>query len=355
VTLVTEGNLFLETGLALFPSLEVTTVRPEDWEEGRLDDRKAESGEDDTRTLDAVHPPRLTIFDRYVPITASLPSGNLFFIAPPRSSEVFSVTGRVAQPTPRVTASGDAGSDPLLTHVQLSGVSVLEAVRVSLPIWARPVLMGDTSGGAFPLLWAGERQGQRVAVLAFDLRHSDLPLQVAFPLLLANLTNWLAPAGGSDLPTQVEPGAAISLALPPDVNTAGGAPVRVVRPDGSGAQLAVEDGQAILADTGQLGVYEVRWGEEGALWFAVNLFSPQESDVRPADNLALAGSSSGGIAGSDEPARNARREWWRPLAFAALALLVAEWLVYHRASVARLWAGLLKGTRRRTSTAAAKR
>ena len=35
----------------------------------------------------------------------------------------------------------------------------------------------------------------------------DLALQVAFPLLLANLTGWLAPSGGSDLPEQVAPGA----------------------------------------------------------------------------------------------------------------------------------------------------
>ena len=41
-----------------------------------------------------------------------------------------------------------------------------------------------------------------------------------------------------------------------------------------------------------------------------------------------------------ESERTARREWWRALAFLALGLFVAEWLVYHRAAVARLWAGV---------------
>jgi Ca-activated chloride channel family protein len=354
VTLVTEGNLFLETGLALFPYLEVTTVRPEDWEVGRLEERKSGTLEGDESVLPTFQSSNLTIFDAYVPITSALPSGNLFFIAPPRSTEVFSVTGRVDQPVPRVVSSGESGIDPLLVHVNLAGVSVLEAVRVSLPIWARPVIAGDTPDDSSSLLWAGEVDGRRVAVLAFDLSRSDLPLQVAFPLLLANLSAWLAPSGGSDLPVQVPPGSAVSLAVPPNVDSEAVSLVRVTRPDGSRVQISVESGQAILADTAQLGVYEVRWGDEGAARFAVNLFSPQESDVRPADSLSLAGAGTGGEAGS-EPEHGARREWWRPLAAVALALLIAEWLVYHRATVARLWAGAmtqvgtLSAGRRRTA------
>ena len=44
-----------------------------------------------------------------------------------------------------------------------------------------------------------------------------------------------------------------------------------------------------------------------------------------------------------------RRRWL----VLALALLVAEWAVYHRAAIARLWSGLKRqtpGTRRRPET-----
>jgi hypothetical protein len=34
-----------------------------------------------------------------------------------------------------------------------------------------------------PLLYAGDRAGVPTAVLAFEPRQSDLPLQVAFPIL----------------------------------------------------------------------------------------------------------------------------------------------------------------------------
>jgi hypothetical protein len=360
VTLVTEGNLFLETGLALLPGLEVTTIRPsalEEWKNGRMEGKET--------NLPTFQPSSLTILDAYVPLTATastglsadLPAGNLLFIAPPRSTGYFSVTGVVDQPVPRPVSalSGAAGGadDPLLAHVNLAEVSVLEAVRMSLPPWARLVIAGDLatgtshaeSSGTVPLLFAGEVDGRRVAVLAFDLHRSDLPLQVAFPLLLANLTGWLAPGSGGDLPTQVVPGAAASLSLPPEVESA-----TVTRPDGSTARLVPQGGRAVFADTAQLGVYGVAWtrpqpvdsaqdtpakGDEiEQASFAVNLFSPQESDVQPAEALPLMGE---GEAGESERPQQARREWWRPLAFVALGLLTVEWLVYQRASLVRLW------------------
>jgi Ca-activated chloride channel family protein len=329
VTLVTEGNLFLETALSLLPGLEVTTVKPEDMDQGW------QEGEGASET--PLPTSRLTIFDAYVPITATLPSGNLLFIAPPRSTDVFSVTGRVEQPVLRTATAlggGQEATDPLLAHVNPAEVNVLEAVRIPLPAWARPVIVGDAAGESTPLLFAGETGGRRIAVLAFDLHQSDLPLQVAFPLLLANLAGWLAPGGGGDLPTQVTPGAPVTLALPPDVEA-----VRVTRPNGSTARIGAEGGQALLADTAQLGVYRAEWGQEQQVYFAVDLFSPQESDVRPADSLPLAGSAGGAGEREGAAAQQARHEWWRALAFAALAALVAEWLIYQRATLARLWAG----------------
>ena len=43
-----------------------------------------------------------------------------------------------------------------------------------------------------PLLITGERGRQRVAALAFDVLESDLPLRVAFPLLIHGTVQWLA-------------------------------------------------------------------------------------------------------------------------------------------------------------------
>jgi len=321
VTLITDGNLFLETALSLLSGLQVTTVRPSDFEEGRENDKSEEA----RISLPSLQPSGLTILDAYTPLTATLPAGNLFFIAPPRSTEHFTVTGIVDQPAPRLVDV----ADPLLAHVTLDGVSMLDAVRVTLPSWARPVIAGDVTGESTPLLFAGELDGRRLVVLTFDLHRSDLPLQVAFPLLLANLTGWLAPGMGGDLPAHVPPGTAVTVSLPPEVES-----VTVTRPDGSTARLVPEGGRIAFADTGQLGVYQMTWAKTGQANLAVNLFSPQESDVQPADTLSTIGT---GEAEEGEHPRQARREWWRPLAYIALALLTIEWLAYQRPSLARLW------------------
>jgi Ca-activated chloride channel family protein len=316
VTLVSDGNLFLETALALLPDIEVTSLRPEDFEQGA--------------EVESV--PDLTIFDAYVPFTTTLPAGNLLFVAPPRSTSYFTLTGTLDLPAPRLV---DA-KDPLLAYVDLTEANVLQAARIPLPAWARPVIAGDASGDSAPLLFAGQVDGRRVAALAFDLHSSDLPLQVAFPVLLANLTGWLAPGSGGELPGQVSPGAAVSLSLPPEVEAA-----TLTRPDGSTLQLVPKSGQVAFADTGQLGLYRLAWQlpqtpNDAPLerQFAVDLFSPQESDVRPADELGLSGNQAAGQSRDDQ---QSRREWWRPLVLVALIFLVAEWLVYQRAALFRLW------------------
>ena len=76
-----------------------------------------------------------------------------------------------------------------------------------MPDWAAR----SSPGRRALLLYAGVRDIP-TAVLAFEPRNSDLPLQVAFPILVANLTGELM--GGSAAPTDaVKPGDPVSLPL----------------------------------------------------------------------------------------------------------------------------------------------
>ena len=142
-------------------------------------------------------------------------------------------------------------SDPVLRYVDLTTVHISEAQKLELPAWARAVIPGP--GGA-PLLYAGTLAGRPAAVLAFEPRRSDLPLQVAFPILLANLAGELL--GGSETPLDaIAPGAPVTLAIP-----AGAIGVRVQRPDGTTDDLmAPTKGAASVtfARTDLLGVYTV--------------------------------------------------------------------------------------------------
>lgn len=312
VTLVSPGNLFLETALSVMPSVEVTRLNP-----GSLVDYPAAD---------------VTIFDGARPPTATFPAGNMLFIGPLAGTEFFTITGQLPAPRP-LPASAD---DPLLRFVDLSTVSILDAARISLPDWAAPAIYAEDPTVPIraqpPLLFSGEPDNRRVAVIAFDLRRTDLTLQNAFPLMLLNLMDWLAPGRSGVLPQSVAPGETLIYTLPSDSEATAAV---ITRPDSSSTTLPVSDNRMTIGETGQLGVYRLDFGEgEPARMYAVNLFSPQDSAIAPADQLLIQSNASVNSAGADEPAN---REWWRFIAFLALLLLCAEWLVYHRPALSRIF------------------
>lgn len=311
VRLVTGGNRFLETGLGLLPGVSVTTVPTTT-----------------TTFSETVAQVPVTILDGAAP--PELPPGNLLFIGPVRSTEFFSVTGEIEFPSVRPVAAEESG---ILKNVSLSEVSVLRAARIAPGSWARTVVDSD---GA-PLLVVGEREGRRVAVLTFDLHNSDLPLQVAFPLLLSNLMSFLAPGSGAEA-AQLPPGQPLALQVDEAITE-----VRVTRPDGTTASsrdggVQIQGGQAIYADTDALGVYvaeELRDGELLARHrYAVNLFAPNESQIAAQRDLTIPQVSGAQSTVSRE--RDGRQEFWRWVALAALVVLLLEWLVYQRNGLAYL-------------------
>ncbi len=157
------GNLFLERAFSLLPGLSVFQASPDNAP-------IAESHYD------------LTIFDRSVPDT--LPEGNLLFIAPPQSTPLFEVKGVFSNTRPIALSV----EHPILNYVDFANLHVAQAQKVQTPAWAKTLL--NSEGG--PLLIAGEDEnGRRVAIITFDLLKSDLPLQIDFPILIANLSRWL--------------------------------------------------------------------------------------------------------------------------------------------------------------------
>ncbi|HUV89002.1 MAG TPA: BatA and WFA domain-containing protein [Anaerolineae bacterium] len=346
VLLVSSGNLFLERALGVLPGVELVRLTP-------------------GQPLPA-EPYDLYVYDGM--ITGTLPAGNLWLIAPssplpprerlgegedsplpPREGlgegEDSPLPPREGlgegedSPLPLREGLGEGGlpigaggfftattitrvldDDPLLRHVDLSTVHILQARRVEPPPEARVLV--EAEGG--PLLFVAERPEGRLAVLAFDLHDSDLPLQVAFPILVANLTNWLLPGGAARLPVTVRPADAVPIQPDPEATD-----VRVTAPDGTRYTLPVGGEPAAFAATDQLGVYRVeQLVPSGAIqsvaYFAVNLFDEGESDIRPQDTVRVGQAE----VVAQGRAEEGRREFWPWLAGAALAVLAVEWWAY---------------------------
>jgi len=323
VQIVGPGNRFLETAFGLLPGVEVTTISPENYEA---------SWDSSSATPQPEHASWLTVFDTVLPQKGHYPPGALLFVGPLHTTEFFSVTGMLDLPVARPAST----SDPLLRYVDLRGVVIQRAAFIPLPEWARPVIVASPvpgrEGRDVPLLAVGQTNGRRLAVLAFDLRQSDLPLRVAFPVLLANLVKYLVPGMRGDLPETVAPGGVVEIALPPQAKAA-----FVTRPDSVSVRLTARDGAAMFDDTWMPGIYEVSWEGDGGSWllgrFAVNSFNPLEAAIAPRQALSMIGWEEQHIP-ADRPVR---LEWWRLPAWAALVLCVAEWLVQYRGGVVWLW------------------
>jgi hypothetical protein len=338
ILLVGPGNVYLQNALSLLPNVELYGTTAEDYA--------------NTTGLEKFD---LIVFDGFLP--ATLPAKPILAIGPPRTSDLGIVAGTLQQPG----IGGAAPDEPLLHDVDLTRTHVARAQRMQLPSWARTVIPGPAQA---PLLYAGTREGLSTAVLAFDLRQSDLPLQVAWPILVANLSGELLGRDASTL-QPVRPGAPIDLILPP--SSAG---MRVTAPDGTVTELlpATTGGASVtFVGTSELGAYTAEPIPEpavpdasggtggptlspspspsevpvavGPIRFAVDLFDTQESNIAPGDGARL--TAVGGAPASGGAPGTARDEWWIPVALAALVLLLIEWLVYERDGARRIRGWLL--------------
>ncbi|HST04240.1 MAG TPA: hypothetical protein VLQ48_05835 [Chloroflexia bacterium] len=214
-----------------------------------------------------------------------------------------------------------------MKFVDLSGVHIAVAQRIVTPPWAR-VVARTTSGD--PLILAGETGGRRVVALAFDLHQTDLPLQVAFPILVSDLVEWLQPQNTVNAPPTLAAGDPISINALPDADEI------VVTPPGEGAKSTVltPAGQTSFAGTDQLGVYTVAQNAKGQPvgepeQFVVNLFSRDESSIAPHLGLTFVGTGEN-LPVSDNGGSGTPLEIWPWVLLAGLAILALEWWVYNR-------------------------
>ena len=112
-------------------------------------------------------PFNLYVFDG--PITGTLPAGDLLLINP-STNGLFTVGAAFTN----TALTKVAQNDPLTQFVDWRGVHLLQARQAQLPAWAHAVV--EAEGG--PLIFAGETDGRRVAVILFDLHDSQAGVDV---------------------------------------------------------------------------------------------------------------------------------------------------------------------------------
>ncbi|MBW3658692.1 MAG: VWA domain-containing protein [Actinobacteria bacterium] len=287
VLLATPGNVFLEAALGAVPGVTVD-VQP--------------------RVPDALEDVDLLVVDRVsAPLAPTVPT---MYVAPTRLPAGVTATGEVELPT---LTFQDAGHE-LLADVELAGVQVAAATPVTAPALT-PIVSGPDAG----LVLAGRLDGTPVVLLTFDLLRSNLPLQAAWPVFVANSVSWLA---GPPVTAPSTAGATVTLAAPP------GTPAVVASPPSGGPVRLDPTDPRLTVD--QVGVWRLAYEgtpeSPGPATLAVNPAADEGDLARarpdPVEARADAGERTAGSA-------EGRRTLVHELLAGVLAVVAVEWLWAH--------------------------
>lgn len=293
---VTKGNTYLEAALLLDEYLEVTLVDPESYPVlGQQFD--------------------VTIFDNVAPDVAAN-SGSLFYINPEGDrSPVEVVKGSLEG----VGFDTWDKKSPLLRWTTIQNVNIASARKL------KPGPEDKIVGASFdgPLLVMGRRAGKRFVVMGFDVRDSDLPLRITWPLLLLNTINEFINEDTSYI-SSYRTGTIWRIPVPTEASEAS-----LQTPWGSKHTIPVLQGHAVFLGQSS-GIYKMQAGPVGAVVesaFAANLSDLEESTIGPAEELEVAGRKAGPVEGFKV---GVRREIWIYLLLAVIAITTIEWITYHR-------------------------
>ncbi len=294
VLLVSKGNFFLEKLLGAYPQVKVNSLKeiiPSSWTE--------QSQRHDIVILDRISPPFLG-------------RGNYLLIrslAPPLP---LATIGEVKDPP---VLAWDRKS-PLMEGLDLRTLRVEGTTLVKAENPVRVLLESPDTG----MIYSYEDQGIRAVYMGFDLTRSDLPLRVAFPVMMSNIFRWLYPDKLGFSSRQVQAGGPFPIYLEPGTKE-----FSVRTPDGKWETLQAKGNPYHYSNTDQTGIYTVAEGNRQRS-FAVNLVDERESDIR------------GPQIRSEDKGREAKPgvtvrafvPLWPYLLFGGCLLLFLEWYVWCR-------------------------
>lgn len=311
VVLVSDGtDLFLDAALLTQGDhVELVAITP----------AQAAAGDASLRDADVVF---FDVADG--PLPSSLPEAHVVLFDPWRNPS-----------SPCPIARGDELRRPFLTeqlrdHPILANV-VLKDVNISrgTSLVLEPSDQALVRSLGAPIMVLRERGEHGLVAIGFDPRQSDLPLRVAFPLLVDNLLHYFE---------QREPGFVASFGVGTGrelalgelgLAVADGERVVVVSPGGSERTQPVDEGRIRLRAL-EPGIYTVRaQGDDGPISaeLAVNQGSIVASDLQPRIDDVVARASAGD---PPTPAPVAQGPLWTAILLLVAGIVVVEWATYHR-------------------------
>ena len=206
----------------------------------------------------------VVIFHRFVPSSQTVK--NALYIYPPEQNPLFPASA---------DAEGIEVVDWNARHAALQSLRPLAALPLrrarilSAPAWSEMLLWSRTTDREFPLAFAGEDNGRRVACITFDLESEGLlnSDNVNLFLFFMNVIGWLAPDGREARVLRTGSGESFDAVFR--------GPVRLRDPRGYESSLPAG---RVVVEPLFVGEYELR-SNGTARTLLANFFDPSESDI----------------------------------------------------------------------------
>jgi hypothetical protein len=331
VLLVTPGNEPLAIALTTKSAQEIAEVQiesPDFLKNKEKYQAPAASGVYDLVFYDRCHPEQM-------------PQANTVFIAdlPPAVSN--------APPGKNWTAGAKVdvpqiididSSHPLLQWMDMSDVVLYSGTPLKPPAGGKTLIDSTAGSRGGALMAIAPRDLFEDVVLGFSFFEEEAGKdgkpasfygtnwfsRQSFPVFVRNLFEYFGRSRVGANSEGFRPGQSVPL----DVATAE-AKVRIKTPSESNIDLkSGKSGKMSFTETSELGIYEVQSNGKTVDRFAVNLFDPAESDIRPNPSPTI---KVGEVEVKGEATSEAsRKEIWKTLVVIGLAILGAEWYIYNR-------------------------
>ena len=169
---IRESINFLRNALAVDEKIDLTVATPTEYEAN-------------TQEFEVV------IFDRYSP--TSLTDGNFMFIYPPDSDTPLNIgtddsvaTWEIGEEIETPIITEWERTHPILQHVQLENVLIGKAYAVTPPSTSKVLVRSFEA----PVVFVDVTPKRKTVFAAINILESDLPLRIAFPVIMANTITW---------------------------------------------------------------------------------------------------------------------------------------------------------------------
>ncbi len=237
--------------------------------------------------------------------------GNFIYIDPSGEHSPWEVSSKLAAPI----ITDYKKSHPLMRWIGMRDINIGVGSKFKLKRGDQVV----ASSFGTPMIVARDDKKRRYVALAFDIRNSDLPLRVAFPVLIINMIDYFQLDEGS-LIQNYTTGQTWSV----KVAMADGK-AEVITPKKKTIKVPIYNGQAIVYGD-QAGFYTLKLKDNEKKTLAANLSDPEESRIGPKDLQV----SEKEVTKSAETLFFDRKELWIWALLIVLGILLLEWWTYNR-------------------------